>query len=514
MRFALSVTLVMLAAGMPQARALELDWSGQFRSEFNWILNYNLDSDNNGGYDATRFGAGGYYIPGGGSKNSEFHSLFLRLKPKVVVNDNISIKSELWVGDPIFGFYGNAAPNTADQRYHNSTYSRGSVITAQRFWGEYGTDFGTLQFGRAPLHYGLGVVWNSGDGVWDKYQSTGDVVRLVAKFGSFTVVPAFITYSEGNSIGGSVNCDTTGGPFGCTPTGGTGALNDYSLQLKYENQDEDFEGGLNFIRRIAGASQDSAGYKGPQGGIWDPTSAPAVTPSVLGMNYNTWDIYARKRLGKLSLGGELPIVTGDVGGTEYSALAFAAEADYKASESWEFHLRGGHAPGQPNGALLKYRAFYFHPSYQLGNIMFHYQFANFAGPATQNNPAVGAQGLRSPYDNPIVNADYLAAGAIASTEKWKFNLGFVYAKAGEAAVAGQPFFNHWYRRTFTANFNQGTSLGFETDWGAAFQYDEYFQFRLDMGLWFPGDFYKFSNTAVENATSTVFATSAKIGVSF
>jgi hypothetical protein len=514
MRFAAFFTLALLVGmSLPRAQALELDWSGQFRSEFNWILNYNLDSDNNGSYDDTRFKAGGYYIPGGGAKNAEFHSLFLRLKPKVVVNDNIAIKSELWVGDPIFGFYGNAAPSTADQRYHNSTFSRGSVITAQRFWGEYNTDFGTLQFGRAPLHYGLGIVWNSGDGVWDKYQSTGDVVRLVAKFGSFTFVPAFITYSEGNSIGGS--CAAGGSvAYGCTPTGGTGALNDYSLQLKYENQDEDFEGGLNFIRRIAGASQDTSGYKGPQNGIFDPATS-TTPPSVLGMNYNTWDIYARKRMGKLTVAGELPIVTGDVGGTPYSALAFAAEAGYKASESWEFQLRGGHAPGQTNGTFQNYRAFYFHPAYQIGNIMFHYQFANFAGPATQNNPAVSSQGLRSPYDNPIVNANYLAAGTVASTEKWKFNLGFVYAKAAETAVAGQTFFNHWHRRFFTATGSQGNSLGFEADWGAAFQYDEYFQFRMDMGLWFPGDFYKFSNVAgVDNATSTVFATTAKIGVSF
>ena len=66
-----------------------------------------------------------------------------------------------------------------------------------------------------------------------------------------------------------------------------------------------------------------------------------------------------------------------------------------------------------------------------------------------------------------------------------------------------------------AGGDQGTSLGFETDWGAAFQYDEYFQFRLDMGLWFPGDFHKFSNVAgVDNDTSMVFATTARIGVSF
>jgi hypothetical protein len=36
----------------------------------------------------------------------------------------------------------------------------------------------------------------------------------------------------------------------------------------------------------------------------------------------------------------------------------------------------------------------------------------------------------------------------------------------------------------------------------------------DVGFFFPGQFYAFSNTATQNATDTVFAASARIGVNF
>jgi hypothetical protein len=471
------------------------------------VSNYTLDSSA-ATYDATRDAAGGYYIPSSGTSKSEFHSLFLRLKPKMVVNDNVYIKSEFWVGDPIFGAFGTGFPYQSSQKYSNSTFSRASQITAARFWGEFLTDFGTLELGRAPLHYGLGIVWNSGDGAWDRYQSTADVFRLVSKFGSFSFIPSFISYSTGNGVGGASNCSTALGSRPCTPGSGMfSGASEFSLQIKYENPDDRMEAGLNFMRRLGGQDQDAgATMTSPGGGNGS-------------MNYNTWDLYGRKGIGKFTFGIEAPIVTGTLSGMTYSTFAFATEMKVEFNPSWSLDLRAGHAPGQPNftGTMNEFKGFSFHPSYQLGLVMFHYQLRNFVGPNNRNNPTITEQQLLSPYDNPITNANYLAFGGTFTTDKWKFNLGLVYAKATEAAATGQGFYNYWTHGTSTANGDQSTSLGLETDFGVAFQYDETFQFRVATGLWFPGDFYKFSNVAGNpngNATDTVWATTAGIGVTF
>jgi hypothetical protein len=185
--FLISSSLLGAAAAAPSiAQALDLDWSGQFRSEANFVLNYGLGGDK----DAVSVGEG-YTIPGGGSQDASFQSLFLKLRPKVIVNDTISIKSEWWAGDPVYGFFGSAAPYSLDQKQFYSNQSRGGLLTAQRYYAEFLSDIGTVVVGRAPLHWGLGLVWNSQpENLWDRYPTTGDSIRLVSKFGAFTVIPS------------------------------------------------------------------------------------------------------------------------------------------------------------------------------------------------------------------------------------------------------------------------------------------------------------------------------------
>jgi hypothetical protein len=508
MRFVGSVIGAVLFLNSPNGLAVDLDWSGQFRAETHWVDGYQMGDFVN--RDAARVAAKGYYIPGGGSDEAQFQTLFLKLRPKVIVNDNIYIKSELAFGDPVYGLFGGASPYPADQRQFNSTSSRGSSVTAQRFWGEFVSDLGTFQIGRAPMHYGLGLVWNSGDNVFDRYQSTGDTFRLVSKFGSFSFVPAITKYTLGNNIGGSCTYATATGL--CSPGVGGAGVSDYSLTFKFEDPDQDFEGGVNFIKRVSGAAQD------PNGGIYGTQSGTTV-----GSNYNTWDLYGRRSFGRFSLAGELPIVSGSLGQVDYSTFAVAVEAKVKATESLELFAKGGQAPGQPNDVSTtpsKYKAFYFHQNYKIGLIMFNYQLANFAGPNTQNNPNIPSSSLVSPFDNPITNARYLNWGASYHLDKWAFRGNFVWAKAMQAAEVGSVYYNSWLRQSVsTAStpgkiYNQSKDLGWEMDYGTSFKWDDAFQLDWDFGWFFPGDFYKFSNNVYENSTSTVFATALKLGVSF
>ncbi|MEO5968315.1 MAG: hypothetical protein ABIQ95_00185 [Bdellovibrionia bacterium] len=493
------------------ASALELDWSGQFWSEYNFIHNYSMDASTVSA-DPVRSAAGGYYIPGGGANDASFQSLFLRLRPKLVVNDNIYIKSELWFGDPIFGMFGNAVPYTSDQHQYYSSQSRGSSITAQRFWGEFLTDVGTVQVGRVPLNWGLGIVWDSGDDIWDRYMSTGDAIRWIAKFGSFSFIPSIILSSTGNTVGGA--CLVTGGPgTACNQGLGSGGVVDYSVILKFENTDDEFEAGVNLMKRLAGPSQN------PGSGLL----VPGMTPGAVGgTNLLTYDFYAKKKFDKLVLMGEVPLMSGSLGGSQINTFALAGEAEWKPSDTVEVVLKAGYAPGQSNAdanGLGAYNAFYFNPNYHLGMIMFNYQLANLGKVQTRNNVNIGADQLSSPYDNPIVNAAYLAVTVpLKPWDKWTLRPGLAYASALQTASASAPYyFNYWQRSSQLnkAGKDQGSSLGVEADMGVTFQWDDYFQFSWDNGIFFPGSFYAFSNVpGVDNATAPVFATSVRIGVNF
>jgi hypothetical protein len=487
---------VLATVGLPDANAMDLDWSGQFRAESVMLNNYAPESN-------VTTGTGGYDILAAGSKNARFQTLFLRLKPKLIVNDNVAIKSEWWLGNPITGFYGVDYPGASrsDQRYYNSTYSGGSSISAQRFWAEFLTDLGTFQVGRAPQHWGLGVVHNAGDGLFDRYQSTGDTFRMIAKFGNFSVIPAHVKYAMGNAAGG-----TCVGLACAHPIGGA-TLSEYMVGLRYENPDEDFEGGVNFVRRIAGAQSES---------LWINNNGGTT---VGGMNITIWDLYGKKRIGKFDFGLEAPIFSGDLIGVQYKAFALATELKFRASDAWNFSLKAGKVPGQGNaatgGGIDKWSMIYLHPSYRLGLLMFNYNFANFGGPNNPNTTTTSGQ-VRSIYDNPITNANYLMLGGAYSTDKWRFSGAFITAKADKVATAGSPFFNS-LTRTFSAGNavkDQGTSIGTEVDLGVALNWDEFTTFALDAGMLFQGDYFKFANAGADNGLKTVLGVVGSVGVKF
>ena len=158
------------------------------------------------------------------------------------------------------------------------------------------------------------------------------------------------------------------------------------------------------------------------------------------MSYNTWDIYGKKKVGKFSIAGEVPIVSGNIGGATYNTYAIAAEAGYKFSDAIETGIKVGHAPGQPDsttGVTDAFHSFTFHPNYRLALIMFNYQFANFAGPNTSNSPSAAGSQLLSPYDNPITNANYLNWSGAFHTDKWDFHTVWTFARANETAAVNQ-----------------------------------------------------------------------------
>jgi len=457
--------LFAVAAGIPAvAHALDLDWSGDFRAENHWISNYRMDSSNpQPGTPA------GYAIPGGDGK-AQFHTLFFCLRPRAIVNDNVYLRSELWFGSSATGFFGDATP-AADQASYNSTFSSGAAISAQRFWAEVLTDIGNVHVGRAPLNWGLGLVWNAGDGLYDRFQSTGDMIRLVSKFGAFSFSPAAVKYTAGNSISG-------------------GGTSEYAIALKYENPDDEFEGGVNFIRRVGtGLGTYAVGGSGDA-------------------NSNTWDIFTRKKLGKAEISAEAPITTGKISGTDASTYALALEGRYSASDVLSLSAKAGHVPGQ-SGDQSKIRGNFLHPNYKLGLVLFNYQFVNFNG--ANIGPGAGA----SVFNAPITNANYLQLGGDYTSGKWVFRGSWIYARAAETAPAGGSYFNQW-TRTFETNSGaaQSNSLGWELDAGTTLKWDDHFEFKADAGMFVPGDFFKFTGGTTENQTGSILAVVLGVGAKF
>jgi len=128
-------------------------------------------------------------------------NLRLRLNPEVHVSDNLRIHAQVDLFDNLVlgstpsgyrfasgtdGMEVVTRGGSEPLGFYDSTQlppdsSRNSLsdsIVVRRAWGEYTTPLGELRFGRMPNHWGLGMLYNAGDGHDDDYQSTIDRIMF------------------------------------------------------------------------------------------------------------------------------------------------------------------------------------------------------------------------------------------------------------------------------------------------------------------------------------------------
>jgi hypothetical protein len=477
----------------PSAHALTLDWSGYFRAEHDFVHDYQLDKSQPG---YSNSGNTGEYIPGEGKKSTTFTTVFMKLKPKVLVNDNVIVHSEWNVGDPVAGFFGRSVPHE-DRNNAFSTGKDSFELSVARLWLDVHTDFGTLQVGRAPFDWGLGVIFNAGDRPFDRYQSTSDTIRLVSKFGYLSLMPIFARNAMGRSLAGSRN------PLTDAILQGSDDVTDYGLALRYDNPEEDLDAGAIFYKRNASDTQTDYFY---------PSTATQYTGGANGMNLKLIDIFAKKSWNRFELGAEVPIYSGDIGDVNgvgsrnnYSATAVAVEAALKF-DTWKHTLKLGTVPGQnpvdTGNRGKSFQAMQFHRAYKLGMILFNYNLGHFGpanpDPVISGNPTEVNNAVNntvSPYDAAITNAKYVMFSSEKRWEQWGLNMGMVWAKANQTAEAGQDAYNHRTHQWFTSVAHQDSNMGIEVDLGSRYNWDDNISFGADVGLLFPGNFFKYVNSA-------------------
>lgn len=141
----------------------------------------------------------------------------LRLNPTINVAEMVRVKASLDVFDnmvlgstPSYLAYGMATPSwpvSAMSMSQNSPLqginSMQSAISMKRAWGEVSFPVGELRFGRMPYHWGLGILYHSGDGIDANYGDQIDGVSFTTRVGDFFISPGYsIAYTGPVARGG------------------------------------------------------------------------------------------------------------------------------------------------------------------------------------------------------------------------------------------------------------------------------------------------------------------------
>ena len=266
------------------AFGVSLNFSGNFRTEGALYNKGNLTST-------------------GQASSKAFLQSRALLQPKLVIDDHFSLNSQ-WslLQSP------DLTPST---KANNSALSQGqggyifgdpatTALVLSRAWLEWISDFGVVRVGRMPVSWGYGLLWDSGSGTWDDFQTTLDRLEYRLHFGH---VVGALAYSK---------------PMKTSVLGNNADQDFYTIYLKYDNPEQDVEAGILFERQIrANTTAMTTALRTTANpmhialptGSTEPRPALAVNaPHPL--SNNVLDIYVKKTIDYFTIGGEVGWMTG------------------------------------------------------------------------------------------------------------------------------------------------------------------------------------------------------------
>lgn len=183
--------------------ALELQ--GYFRTRFQYFRNAHL-----GTFIPSKMSGTSNMTPNLGQQNSELAhhntsqnnfsgNMRLRLEPTIHLAETVRIKSAFDIFDnlvlgstPSYMSTGSPSPSSpvsamsmsqASPIYGVNTLS--NIIAVKRLWGEVESPVGELRFGRMPMHWGLGLLYHSGDDITSDYGDQIDGISFSTRIWDF-----------------------------------------------------------------------------------------------------------------------------------------------------------------------------------------------------------------------------------------------------------------------------------------------------------------------------------------
>jgi hypothetical protein len=425
--------------------AVSLNFSGNFRTEGDL-------------YNKLDMGATG----GSTDPTKTFLSARALLEPKLVIDDHFSLISQ-WNLLTSPGFTPNGrTPLGVGQGGYVFGDTNSSALVLSRAWMEWVSDYGVVRAGRMPFSWGYGLVWDSGSGIWDDFQTTYDRLEYRLHFGH---VIGAIAYSKSFKL--SVLGEENDQEF-------------YTAFIQYDNPEEDIDAGIIFEKQVRAASQQTAlmttasPYElpttGPDGSTINQPPLAQQTPYPL--NNFVLDLYAKKVIDYFTIGGEASWLSGTAvdynnNGVYDTLNAFA----FTLNTSYDFHKLKIfadflYASGDSNLGADHLNGFVLlNRNRRPGLILGRELLGNF------NSNTVG-QGSLVWYGNPggFSGVYYLRPGLrVDWSQQWSSGIEAVIAQKA-ATQAGEP-----------------SNLGVEIDIGGEHEFYENFDLGLTFGYLFPGD---------------------------
>ena len=453
--------------------AASLDWTGGYRFEWTQVDRPSLGD------------------PG---ERKAYGLNYLYLSPKIIATDGVEIVSRFDIlnsNDPAYqnsqvgqiwvaGSTTTAATDGSRRNVNSKTQNATNVTTSQLYM-KMTQEYGSLLVGRAPFEFGTGMTYSAGNGAFDHWFNTRDVVAYKFIIGNFHLMPMIGRVYDGDYWQGNT-------------------IQDEILELGYEAPDSGSTLAVLVEKRKASQGAND---------IDTTRILPVGTTGTVVGNYATqrtnfllskqWSRFGFKIEGSF-LNGETGIKTAAGENVKINGYGIATEFYFPNPESkWDWNLRAGMATGD-DPTTADYEGFQFDRNYDVAFLLFNHRLGGRDFLTTNLiKDQTGGRGLsNSADDEAIGNAWYISPKVkYAWNDKWDVNNSFTYAQS-------------WLNPTNASGYNK--NLGFEYDFELVYKPRQKFQWLNRIGYFSPGD--AFENGSSHLSLSSTFGFESKIAITF
>lgn len=462
------------------AIAADISWGGTYRVEGVDIFNPELTSDRH-------------------DKAYALHHLILT--PKIVAADGVTIFGRLDVlNDSSFGInssgqvnsvagetLGNGPGSTTPVRGTDSNAfartQRATPIMVTALYASWTQEFGQLIVGRVPMQFGLGTAYNAGNGPFDHFINTKDLVGYKVVLGNLFVMPMVGKVAENN-------------------LGDDDDVNDYMIHVQYDNPESELSLGFLYdLRVVEGTGNDTPNTPG----FWG--SGFASTGNSFKNQMMSFYL-SQKANSRLRASVEADLLSGDTGlinsaGNNVGLNAFGIAAEFAyvppPESNWSGVFKLGMATGDDPGTQDTYEGYQFNRNYDVAMLLFNHPLGQPGTDFLRTGFVRDTTGRPSNQidSESISNAMYFAPNfSYRVKDSLSYGAAFIYALLNKDPLTG----------------NVGTSknLGYEVDLSVTYKPIERFTWLTQIGYLLPGDAWRGGSNGFENKPTYGLVTKAAI----
>lgn len=457
--------------------AMSVDWAGTYRFEYVEIDKTTLADP--------------------GLKKSYFLN-HLNLSPKIIAADGVNIignfevmPNQAYPNSQVgtsFGTISSGAPsNGSTPSSATNSSQQSSTFEVNQLYMTMNQEYGSLLVGRAPLHFGLGITHNAGQGAFDHWYDVRDLVAYKVLIGNLSIMPA---------IGKVVKASNAIGTEG----------QDVIWDFEYNNQET--ESTLGVFHQSRTVVKDAN----------DAWKAYGSSPADVSGNYKVTDINVLLGRGwdgfkfKMEVGwqsGGTGIKTAALEDIEMKGYGIALEMNFPRPESrWDWTIRTGMVSGD-NPTTANYEGYSFDRNYDVAFMLMNHPLGQYdlftTRPQRPKNVSATCTNTVCPTyatneavdDEAISNVIYFSPKvSYKLNDRWDLTNAVTWAQLQQNPSS-----------TFT---DVSKDVGFEWDLGFTYKPHEKIRWVNEFGFLFPGAAFKQGGAGLDNSFTYGFQSKAAI----